>query len=308
MKQGHPQSKRFGSERTFAFRRAFTLVELLTVIAIIGILVALIIPAIQAAREAGRRTTCTNNLKQIGIALQAHQAAHKSFPNNGGFTEKSLILDTTENLIPISTTNYAEVTTFQWGVGQPGKHPREQSGCWAYALMPYAEQSAAYRAVRFTEIQHLYLCPTRDRLRPEPTQEDQFGSYESGGWAWAKTDYAGNKFAFPNLPDVTAPKDIFDGLSQTIAIGEKAFNPSRQIPTSWYWDEPLFSGGADGTVRDGTKIVTDGDNSYRWNWGSAHSGYVDFLYFDGSVHRKSNAIEEKVLRQLLEIENGQELE
>ncbi|HEY4760430.1 MAG TPA: DUF1559 domain-containing protein, partial [Thermoguttaceae bacterium] len=73
---------------TFLKKRGFTLVELLVVIAIIGILIALLLPAIQAAREAARRAACTNNMKQLGLALHNYHDANKRFPI-GGLLDKT---------------------------------------------------------------------------------------------------------------------------------------------------------------------------------------------------------------------------
>src|SRR4051794_16625406 len=81
-------------------RRGFTLVELLVVIAIIGILVALLLPAIQSAREAARRTTCLNKMKQIGIALMNHHDTTKHFPS--GATS-----DVSTDSVPPNTARFA---------------------------------------------------------------------------------------------------------------------------------------------------------------------------------------------------------
>ena len=102
-------------------RRAFTLVELLVVIAIIGILVGLLLPAVQAAREAARRMSCSNNVKQLGLAVQNHESAYKKLPHSGQ-------CDSTGN----STTVYMMHST-------------------ATLLLPYIEQQSVYNLFNFNE-------------------------------------------------------------------------------------------------------------------------------------------------------------
>ena len=96
-------------------RRAFTLVELLVVIAIIGVLVALLLPAVQAARESARRTQCSNHLKQIGLAFHNHEDSMLHLPTGG------------------------------WGwnyVGDPdGGFQENQPGGWTYNILPWIEQN-----------------------------------------------------------------------------------------------------------------------------------------------------------------------
>jgi prepilin-type N-terminal cleavage/methylation domain-containing protein len=124
--------------------RGFTLVELLVVIAIIGVLVALLLPAIQAAREAARRSQCQNNLRQISLAIHNHVSALGVFPTGGAGTTPKI-----EHYVMS---------------GKP-LGPDKQGLGWAYQILPYLEESSLQGIVKQDELQAaaipLYVCPSR---------------------------------------------------------------------------------------------------------------------------------------------------
>jgi prepilin-type N-terminal cleavage/methylation domain-containing protein len=162
-------------------RLGFTLVELLVVIAIIGILVALLLPAIQAAREASRRSSCQNNLKQLGIAGLMFADTYKFFPSAGWG---------------------------DWWVGCPDQPMGEgQPGSWAYQLLGFIEESArsgvgrgfkcgdpnsraAIGQMVATAIPVFY-CPSRRAAQPYPLSPRDIRNFDPPAMA-GKSDYAGN--------------------------------------------------------------------------------------------------------------------
>jgi prepilin-type N-terminal cleavage/methylation domain-containing protein len=203
-------------------RLGFTLVELLVVIAIIGVLIALLLPAVQAARETARRAQCKNNLKQIGLALLNYESAHRTFP--AGFISQAAQLN---------------------GIGTgPG-------WSWGAQIFPYLEESTMQ-----VDLKRAITDPFHDAVRimtlpvfrcPSDAAEDStFVVRDDGGVELTRVAFANyvgvaGTFEVSEAPDTgtgvlfrnhgVRMKDVTDGMSHTIMVAERA---SRQSPqTTW---------------------------------------------------------------------------
>ena len=248
-------------------RHAFTLVELLVVIAVLAVLLALLLPAVQAARESGRRANCQSNLKQIGLALLTYHEAHRTFPHGG------------------------------WGhewVGVPERGAgRHQPGGWVFSVLPFVESRDLYNlgahesgaaavksySQRMQTPVSLFVCPTRRPCTTWPVS-DQFayartprpfgevtvvarGDYAINGGSshvfslrgpadlqqgddegyWKSGPSTRHFSGISHLRRAVSMRSIVDGTSKTYLAGEKFLEPGHYATGESIGDnESLYAG------------------------------------------------------------------
>jgi prepilin-type processing-associated H-X9-DG protein len=277
----------------------------LVVIAIIAILIGLLLPAVQKVREAAARMSCTNNLKQIGIAFHAYHDAIGHLPTAGkdGCDAPRHPSITDSHCTDPATTGFTNYRTR--GASYPGLPvpQRRAEWSWAYHILPFVEQSALHNnttdsVVRKTPVK-IYFCPSR-------RSPMAFGNE-------AKLDYAGNSGSSTgqaNITGVVIPygkgtvrlTDVTDGTSNTAMVGEKRlkldkFNLEIGDNESYAdlgWDAEIIRASQEDTGTDTNteknrgpnpdiRQSAPGNNEASHQFGSSHSSGCNFVLCDGSV-------------------------
>lgn len=298
-------------------RRGLTLIELMVVMAIIAILSSLLLTGVQAAREASRRLSCQNNLRQFGLAMEAHHQAHRHYPTGG------------------------------WGnlwVGDPDRgFGVEQPGGWAFNLLPYIEQGQVHamgagkvgqdKNVALAQMMQvplpLFHCPSRRGGALYPFSLLYVMRNALPVDYAAKTDYAVNGgdrplsggsgplsldsahvngHSWPDLARISGISftrsrfrqvDVFSGLSNTLAIGEKFLSASG-LGLAGADDQTLYMGD-DADIRCFTRNPPLRDTltgELSDQFGSRHPAGCQFLYCDGRVQTIHYDIDIDVFRML----------
>jgi type II secretory pathway pseudopilin PulG len=281
------------------------MLELVVVLAIIGILASLLLSAVNDARLRARATDCNHRMREVGLAISIFHDALRHYPSNGAYIPGSGLRLTNGRLLVPGTHDLETGEDWEWGAPDSMESSSGQSGSWAYAILPQLNQSLEPTEESVAIPQPMFSCPVRMRHQRIPPLDDSHGNYRSGGIGWAKGDFVVNGYVIKNGFTWAKQRELIDGLSHTLLIGEKAFDRSVQKTTSWYWDEPILIGGSQGTLRTGKFLIVDGNGiQYKDLWGAAHRGSAGMLLADNSVVTISPHADSHVFRALLIPDDG----
>ncbi|QDU98065.1 DUF1559 family PulG-like putative transporter [Lignipirellula cremea] len=254
-----------------SLRKGFTLVELLVVIAVIGVLLALLLPAVQMAREAARRSECENHLKQIGIALHNH---HDTFGH-----------------LPSGWTGVSPSGSPGWGWGAHSLKYMEQNNIEDLINFKLSVADPVNVAALASSV-HTFHCPSA-------TGDE---SFVLGGLTVGKSNYVG-VFGTEEIEDApshgdgvmyhnsaTRFLDISDGLSTTFMIGER----SAKLDNSTWVGVIPGAGEAMARIVGSVDHAPNHPAAHFDDFSSMHPGGAQFVRCDGSVHFVSESIDEVV--------------
>jgi prepilin-type N-terminal cleavage/methylation domain-containing protein len=321
-------------------RSGFTLIELLVVIAIIAVLIALLLPAVQKAREAANRSLCTNNMKQIGIALHGYHDINGQFPAGAAWSNPTVAA-------------YA----IEWST--PNNFPMMP---WTVAILPFLEQTSRYdqfdlagpwasmflqdkcpNAALLRQRNLSFECPSDPNSNSSNANNNYFG-VQGGGAIGNPSCYMNDPGAGPAYDCVNGSlynnskvslSHITDGTTNTFVVGESRYSMCKPYD---FWN-PVWAGSWAATYNDNVRTLGFGNGShpvnvcatinpinsssldpgqpapaYGWSpsvdqvstttFGSHHIGGCNFLCGDGSVHFVAETINMTIFQSLGPIDDG----
>jgi prepilin-type N-terminal cleavage/methylation domain-containing protein len=311
-------------------RRAFTLVELLVVIAILGILIALLLPAVQSTRESSRRAACSNKLRQLALAMHSHHSARGHFPA-GGVTKNTVAYSSTNCLNGSASTDGGP----SWSVlilPYAGDQPRYDSYLIDQPFAPMSWDTTTPNFPRQFKTNANFQCPSDKNSRADACNTNYFACQGGGTPAQAACTAAGTRRFYDNgvffNNSKIRTKDIQDGTTHVALIGETKYaahqdwtattrvsNPPGRPHMSWdsslrvYTDFAMPLGlcattnGINSAFND--PAVAEMYDSATSTFGSNHRGGAMFATADGATVFVSESIDLALYRRFGQRSSGQ---
>ena len=277
----------------------FTLIELLVVMGIIGILIGLMLPAVQKVREVANRMTCKNNLKQIGLAFHQHHDTWHFFPSGGW--------------------HWYTPPSYRGGIPDIGE---DQTASWAFQILPFVEADAVWRGGSGTTDKEraleaigtpipIYFCPSRRPPQTVTYKDDYFPPLTGKHIVHALCDYAASNKEGTGAVRQFMPvriAEITDGTATTLLVAEKRLN-LFYLGQPQLDDNQGYTAGFNHDTMRKTHYAPAPDYSSAFGdggglFGSSHPAHFNALFCDGSVRAISYTIPKKIFKRLGQKDDG----